>query len=326
MNRASGKHDESNGEGFIDHAHLAELLAPRAVAAGRLRAIIAKARERRGLEPEEVADLLVAGTRGNGDSWADGGLWDEVFGAARQVKESIYGRRLVLFAPLYISNYCVNNCGYCGYRTANGSLGRRRLTMEEIADEVRVLEALGHKRLALEAGESPANCPIDYVTEAIRTIYETSSWDGLGSIRRVNVNIAATTVEDYARLRRAGIGTYILFQETYHRPTYERMHPSGPKSDYLWHLYAMDRAMDGGIDDVGAGVLFGLYDWRFEVLGLLLHARHLEATHKVGPHTISVPRLRPAPGVDLDSFPYLGLTRTSGSWWPSSAWPFPTRG
>ena len=295
---APGRRGAAQNGGFIDHAALEALLEPRAVGESRLRSILDKARQARGLEPEEVADLIVAGADRQD-------LWEEVFRTARSVKEAIYGRRLVLFAPLYISNYCVNNCRYCGYRTGNGSLGRRRLSMDEIATEVRILEGLGHKRLALEAGESPTQCPIDYVVEAIQTVYRTSSREGRGSIRRVNVNIAATTVEDYARLRRAGIGTYILFQETYHRPTYEWMHPSGPKSDYLWHLYAMDRAMEGGIDDVGIGVLFGLYDWRFEVLGLLTHARHLEEVHGVGPHTISVPRLRPARGVDLASFPYL---------------------
>ncbi len=283
-------------EGFIDHAEIAAWLE--APPAGRTRAadIIAKAREARGLEPEEVAALVTS---------RDPGLWDEVFAAARGIKETIYGRRLVLFAPLYISNWCVNNCRYCGYRAVNASFRRRRLTLEEIAGEVRVLEAMGHKRLALEAGESPVHCPIDYVVDAIRTIYETSSRDGRGSIRRVNVNIAATTVSDYRRLDEAGIGTYILFQETYHRPTYAAMHPAGPKSDYLWHLYAMDRAMEGGIDDVGIGALFGLYDWRFEVLALLLHARHLEEVWGVGPHTISVPRLRPADGVSLADFPHL---------------------
>ncbi len=305
MHRLPGNSGGSDADGFIDHAYLETLLKPRSVSKGRLREIIAKARESKGLEPEEVADLLAARTDGDGSSGVAEGLWDEVYSAARHIKESIYGRRLVLFAPLYISNYCVNNCRYCGYRASNGSLARRRLTRDEIAGEVRLLEALGHKRLALEAGESPVDCPIDYVLDAIRTVYETSSRDGRGAIRRVNVNIAATTVEDYARLRQAGIGTYILFQETYHRPTYARMHPSGPKSDYLWHLYAMDRAMAGGVDDVGIGVLFGLYDWRFEVLALLMHARHLEETHEVGPHTISVPRLRPALGVNLESFPHL---------------------
>lgn len=258
------------------------------------REIIARAEEAKGLSPFEVAVLLHV---------EDQDTLDLMFATAYRVKERIYGKRLVLFAPLYISNYCINNCRYCGYRRDNKELVRRRLTMEEIRDEVIALEAMGHKRLALETGEDPVNCPIDYVLEAIETIYSVK--DRNGSIRRVNVNIAATTVDEYRLLKKAGIGTYILFQETYHRDTYRAMHPSGPKRDYDWHTTAMDRAMEGGIDDVGLGVLFGLYDYKFEVLGLLFHALHLEERFGVGPHTISVPRLRPALNINLENFPYL---------------------
>ena len=191
---------------------------------------------------------------------------DLLFSAAHEIKEKIYGKRVVIFAPLYISNFCINNCYYCGYRTSNEIL-RRRLEFDEIEKEVIALEAMGHKRIALEVGEDPKNCPIDYVLEAMQTIYNVK--DKQGSIRRINVNIAATTVEEYRKLKEAGIGTYILFQETYHRATYEKMHPAGPKRDYDWHTLAMDRAMEGGIDDVGLGVLFGLYDYKFEVLATL---------------------------------------------------------
>ena len=280
---------------FIDENKINSLLeeartAPREMA----REIITKGAEAKGLSPYEAAVLLHV---------EDPDTLELMYDTAYRVKEGIYGRRLVLFAPLYISNYCTNNCRYCGYRRDNGELNRRRLTMDEIREEVVALEAMGHKRLAVEAGEHPRECPIDYVLEAIRTIYEVK--DKNGSIRRVNVNIAATTVEEYRLLKEAGIGTYILFQETYHRPTYRAMHPAGPKRDYDWHTTAMDRAMEGGIDDVGIGVLFGLYDYKFEVLGLLFHALHLEERFGVGPHTISVPRLRPALNITLDNFPHL---------------------
>lgn len=255
--------------------------------------IIEKARNAKGLDLYETAVLLQ-----NSDSEIN----ELLFNAAHEVKEKIYGKRLVLFAPLYISNYCINNCVYCGYRRDN-KIKRARLTMDEIKKEVIVLESMGHKRIALEAGEDPVNCPIEYVLQAMETIYSIKK--DMGSIRRINVNIAATTVENYRRLKEAGIGTYILFQETYHRETYKKMHPSGPKSDYDWHTLAMDRAMEGGIDDVGLGVLFGLYDYRFEVLGLLAHSLHLEERFGVGCHTISVPRLRPATGVNMETFPYL---------------------
>jgi len=280
---------------FIDEQQIANWLEDATLAdRDQARQIIEKSRLAKGLSPYECAVLL---------HLEDCELLEEMYREAKKIKESIYGRRLVLFAPLYVSNHCVNNCVYCGYRCANGTMPRHRLDMEELREEVKILESLGHKRLALEAGEDPVNCPIDYILEAIRTIYEVK--EANGSIRRINVNIAATTVENYSLLKEAGIGTYILFQESYHRATYAAMHPSGPKRDYDYHTTAMDRAMTGGIDDVGAGVLFGLYDFKFEVLGLLQHARHLEERFGVGPHTISVPRLRPAQGVNYDNFPHL---------------------
>ncbi|HOW53562.1 MAG TPA: [FeFe] hydrogenase H-cluster radical SAM maturase HydG [Syntrophorhabdaceae bacterium] len=255
--------------------------------------IIEKGREAKGLTPYETAVLLQSG---------DGELRRRLFEVSREVKEKIYGRRIVFFAPLYISNYCINNCTYCGYRRHN-EIVRRRLEPDEIEREVIALEAMGHKRIALEVGEDPKNCPIDYVLDAMRKIYSVK--EKTGSIRRINVNIAATTVEDYRRLKEAGIGTYILFQETYHRETYGKVHPSGPKRDYDWHTMAMDRAMEAGIDDVGLGVLFGLYDHKFEVIALLLHSLHLEERFGVGCHTISVPRMRPAEGVSFETFPHL---------------------
>lgn len=279
---------------FIDegriHGWLEEARRENGEAARR---IIRKARRAKGLTPWECAVLL---------HLEEKELLEEMYRAAREIKEKIYGRRLVLFAPIYVSNYCVNNCVYCGYRRDNGFF-RRRLTMDELREEIKILESLGHKRLAMEAGEDPQKCPIEYILEAMKTIYEVR--EARGSIRRINVNIAATTVENYRRLKEAGIGTYILFQETYHRRTYTGMHPSGPKSDYDYHATAMDRAMQGGIDDVGLGVLYGLYDYKFEVLATIMHALHLEESFGVGPHTISVPRLRPALGVDCGNFPYL---------------------
>jgi 2-iminoacetate synthase len=256
--------------------------------------VIAKAGMHHGLTAGEVAILLEV---------EDPDLLRQMFATAAAVKKAIYGSRIVLFAPLYISSYCVNNCTYCGYRTGNSEQLRQRLSPAEIKEEVEILESLGHKRLAIEAGEDPDNCPIGYVTESIREIY--SIKDGNGSIRRVNVNIAATTVEDYRLLKEAGIGTYILFQETYHRPTYAALHPAGPKRDYNWHTTAMDRAMKAGIDDVGIGVLYGLYDYKYETVAMFLHAEHLDRSFGVGPHTISVPRLRPAGGMNLEEFPYL---------------------
>jgi len=223
-----------------------------------------------------------------------------IFKLANTIKQHYYGNRIVLFAPLYLSNYCVNGCTYCPYHFQNKNIARRKMTQQEIANEVIALQNMGHKRLAIELGEDPVNNPIEYVLESLKTIYSIKHKNG--AIRRVNVNIAATTVENYAKLHEAGIGTYILFQETYNRASYEKLHPTGPKHDYAWHTEAMDRAMAGGIDDVGLGVLFGLSTYRYEFAGLLMHAEHLEAVHNVGPHTISVPRLRHADGIDTDDF------------------------
>lgn len=219
---------------------------------------------------------------------------------ARRIKQKLYGNRIVMFAPLYLSNYCVNGCTYCPYHHGNGHIRRKKLTQEEIRREVMALQDMGHKRLALEAGEDPVHNPLDYILESIRTIYDIHHKNG--AIRRVNVNIAATSVEDYRKLKEAGIGTYILFQETYHKETYEALHPTGPKHDYAYHTEAMDRAMEGGIDDVGIGVLFGLERYRYDLIGLLMHAEHLEACRGVGPHTISVPRVCLADGISKADF------------------------
>lgn len=256
--------------------------------------LLEKARGCAGLTHREAAVLLHV---------EDQDLWQEIFASSKVIKEKIYGKRIVIFAPLYISNYCVNNCEYCGYKYTNKSFTRRRLTTEELVKEVEVLQSLGHKRIALEVGEDPANCPLDYVLECIQTIYSVKVNNG--SIRRINVNIAATTVEHYRKLKEADIGTYILFQETYHRPTYETVHPKGPKHDYNWHTTAMHRAMQGGIDDVGFGVLYGLYEYKYETIAMLMHAEHLEQSMGVGPHTVSVPRIRAAEGVDLEQYPYM---------------------
>jgi len=225
-----------------------------------------------------------------------------IFEIAGNIKKRIYGNRIVMFAPLYISDFCVNRCAYCSFNNSH-NFQRRKLSMDEIREEVKILEMMGHKRLALEAGEENNECPIDYVTECIKTIYEMKFENG--EIRRVNVNIAATTTENYSKLKKAGIGTYILFQETYHEPTYNSVHLSGPKKDFLWHLNAFDRAQDAGIDDVGGGVLFGLADPYFDAMGLLLHNEHLEKKYNVGFHTISVPRLCPATGMNIKDFPNL---------------------
>lgn len=227
-------------------------------------------------------------------------LNERMFSLAKQIKQRLYGNRIVMFAPLYLSNYCVNSCTYCPYHIANKTIPRKKLSQEEIVREVTALQDMGHKRLALEAGEHPTLNPIEYILESIQTIYSVKHKNG--AIRRVNVNIAATTVENYRRLKDAGIGTYILFQETYHKERYEKLHPRGPKSDYAWHTEAMDRAMEGGIDDVGIGVLFGLDGYRYDLAGLLMHAEHLEATFGVGPHTISVPRICPADDIDVADF------------------------
>lgn len=259
-----------------------------------VREIIERSKSAEGLTPEETAVLL---------NLEDKELIEEMFKAAREVKEKLYGKRLVVFAPLYVSNYCVNNCQYCGYKHCNDELKRKKLNKEQLIEEVKVLESLGHKRIALEAGEDPVNAPLDYVLDCIKTIYSIK-FDN-GAIRRINVNIAATTVENYKRLKDAEIGTYILFQETYHKPTYERLHVSGPKHNYNYHTTAMHRAREAGIDDIGMGVLYGLYDYKYETLAMLMHAMDLEATTGVGPHTLSVPRLRPAENVSLENYPHL---------------------
>lgn len=255
--------------------------------------ILSKAKKYKGLTHREAAILLEID---------DEETLEKMYKIAKEVKEKIYGRRIVLFAPLYLSSYCVNNCKYCGYRCAN-KIGRHQLSQDELREEIKALEAMGHKRLLLEAGEDDEKCPIEYILECIKTIYNEKFENG--AIRRVNVDIAATTEENYKKLKDAGIGTYILFQETYHKPTYLDMH-SGPKHNYEWHTEAMDRAMGGGgIDDVGIGPLYGLYDYHYETVALLMHAEHLESVHGVGPHTISFPRLLPAEGVDYSNFPHL---------------------
>lgn len=225
---------------------------------------------------------------------------EKIYALAREIKEAFYGDRIVMFAPLYLSNYCVNNCVYCPYHFKNKEIPRKKLTQNEVRDEVIALQDMGHKRLAIEAGEDPVNNPIEYILDCIKTIYSIKHKNG--AIRRVNVNIAATTVENYKKLKDAGIGTYILFQETYHKDSYEKLHPTGPKHDYAYHTEAMDRAMDGGIDDVGLGVLFGLDMYKYEFAGILMHAEHLEAVHGVGPHTISVPRVKRASDIDPNVF------------------------
>ena len=255
--------------------------------------ILQKAAEGRGLDHREAAVLVECHSEQ---------MWERIFSLARELKQRIYGNRIVMFAPLYLSNYCVNGCTYCPYHATNRTIPRRKLSQEEIRQEVIALQDMGHKRLALETGEHPTQSPIEYLLESIDTIYSIHHRNG--AIRRVNVNIAATTVENYRLLRDAGIGTYILFEETYHRATYERLHPTGPKSDWAYHTEAMDRAMEGGIDDVGIGALFGLTDYRYDLVGLLMHAEHLEARYGVGPHTISVPRIRPADDIDTADFPH----------------------
>lgn len=279
---------------FIDDQRIVTLLEEgKNVDKATISAIIEKGRTCQGLSIEEVAALL---------QFEDAGLEKDLFNCANHIKNTIYGDRIVMFAPLYISNYCVNGCTYCGYKHEN-EMCRRKLTDEEIAKEAIQIEAMGHKRIALEAGEDPVNCDLDYVLHAMDVIYKTKS-EVSGSIRRINVNIAATTVENYKRLKAADIGTYILFQETYHEETYKQYHPKGPKSNYLYHLTAMDRAMEGGIDDVGVGALFGLYDHKYEALGLMMHKEHLEEAFGVGPHTISVPRIKKAKNVDVEGYPY----------------------
>lgn len=281
-------------EEFINHEEILETLSYAEKNKNNVEMIdqiLAKARLRKGLSHREAAVLL--------DCEIPEKV-EEIFELARQIKQDFYGNRIVMFAPLYLSNYCVNGCVYCPYHMKNKHIARKKLTQEEIRREVIALQDMGHKRLALETGEDPVNNPIEYVLESIKTIYSIKHKNG--AIRRVNVNIAATTVENYRKLKEAGIGTYILFQETYHKESYEKLHPTGPKHNYAYHTEAMDRAMEGGIDDVGIGVLFGLELYRYEFAGLLMHAEHLEAVHGVGPHTISVPRIRRADDIDPETF------------------------
>ncbi len=256
-----------------------------------IRSILDKARERKGIDHRMASVLLAC---------EDKAVIEEMYELARQIKKDFYGNRIVMFAPLYLSNYCVNGCVYCPYHKQNEHIPRKKLTQAEVRDEVTALQDMGHKRLAIEAGEDPVNNPIEYILECIDTIYSVKHKNG--AIRRVNVNIAATTVENYRRLKDAGIGTYILFQETYHKQSYEALHPKGPKHNYAYHTEAMDRAMEGGIDDVGLGVLFGLELYKYELAGLLMHAEHLEACPGVGPHTISMPRIKRADDIDPDKF------------------------
>ena len=256
-----------------------------------IRQILDKAALRKGLSHREASVLLACD---------DPELIGEMYDLAEQIKKDFYGNRIVMFAPLYLSNYCVNGCVYCPYHRQNTHIPRKKLTQEEVAQEVIALQDMGHKRLAIEAGEDPVNNPIDYILECVKTIYSVKHKNG--AIRRVNVNIAATSVENYRKLKEAEIGTYILFQETYHKKSYEQLHPAGPKHNYDYHTEAMDRAMEGGIDDVGIGVLFGLDKYRYEFAALLMHAEHLEAVHGVGPHTISVPRIKRADGIDPSTF------------------------
>ena len=256
-----------------------------------IRQILDKAALKKGLDHREASVLLACESEA---------IVQEIYGMAEQFKKDFYGNRIVMFAPLYLSNYCINGCVYCPYHLKNKHIARKKLTQEEIKREVIALQDMGHKRLALEAGEDPVNNPIEYILESIKTIYSVHHKNG--DTRRVNVNIAATTVEEYKMLKEAGIGTYILFQETYHKESYEKLHPTGPKHNYAYHTEAHDRAMEAGIDDVGLGVLFGLELYRYELAGLLMHAEHLEAVFGVGPHTISVPRVRPADDVDPEDF------------------------
>ena len=281
-------------EEFISHDEILETLAYAQENKNNsvlIESILKKAEERKGLSHREASVLLEC---------EDEEIINRIYALAKQIKKEFYGNRIVMFAPLYLSNYCVNGCLYCPYHLKNKNIARKKLTQEEVRKEVIALQDMGHKRLAIEAGEDPVNNPIEYILECINTIYSIKHKNG--AIRRVNVNIAATTVENYKKLKDAGIGTYILFQETYHKESYEYLHPTGPKHNYAYHTEAMDRAMEGGIDDVGLGVLFGLELYKYEFAGLLMHAEHLEAVHGVGPHTISVPRIKPADGINPDDF------------------------
>ncbi len=281
-------------EEFINHEEILDTLAYAEAHkndAQLIDKILEKAKERKGLTHREAAVLLDCEIEEKNK---------EMYKLAEQIKKDFYGNRIVMFAPLYLSNYCINGCVYCPYHHQNCHIKRKKLSQEDIRNEVIALQDMGHKRLALEMGEDPVNNPIEYMLESIKTIYGIHHKNG--AIRRVNVNIAATTVENYRKLKDAGIGTYILFQETYHKESYEKLHPVGPKHNYAYHTEAMDRAMEGGIDDVGLGVLFGLELYRYEFAGLLMHAEHLEAAFGVGPHTISVPRIKRADDIDPDVF------------------------
>lgn len=281
-------------EEFIDHQEILDTLAyaeAHKTDEALISSIIEKAKQYKGLSHREASVLLACELEEKNQ---------EVYALAKKIKQEFYGNRIVMFAPLYLSNYCVNGCVYCPYHMKNKRIARKKLTQEEIKAEVIALQDMGHKRLALEAGEDPVHNPLEYILESIETIYSIKHKNG--AIRRVNVNIAATTVENYRKLKDAGIGTYILFQETYHKESYEKLHPTGPKSNYAYHTEAHDRAMQGGIDDVGLGVLFGLELYRYEFAGLLMHAEHLEAVFGVGPHTISVPRICPADDIDPGAF------------------------
>ena len=286
--------ESKKAEEFINHEEILETLRyaeENKHNEALIAQILEKAKKRKGLEHREAMVLLDCDIEEKNQ---------EIYALAEQIKKDFYGNRIVMFAPLYLSNYCVNGCVYCPYHAKNKHISRKKLTQEEIRKEVIALQDMGHKRLALETGEDPVNNPIKYVLDSIKTIYSIKHKNG--AIRRVNVNIAATTVENYRKLKEAGIGTYILFQETYHKESYEKLHPTGPKHNYAYHTEAMDRAMEGGIDDVGIGVLFGLELYRYEFAGLLMHAEHLEAVHGVGPHTISVPRIRRADDIDPETF------------------------
>lgn len=286
--------DSSKAEEFIHHEEILDTLEYAQNNKDNrvlIEQLIEKAALCKGLTHREAAILLECNQPD---------LIERIFHLAKEIKQKFYGNRIVMFAPLYLSNYCVNGCLYCPYHAKNKTIARKKLTQEEIRREVIALQDMGHKRLALEAGEHPSLNPIEYILESIQTIYSIKHKNG--AIRRVNVNIAATTVENYRKLKEAGIGTYILFQETYHKKSYEELHPKGPKHNYAYHTEAMDRAMEGGIDDVGLGVLFGLELYRYEFAGLLMHAEHLEAVHGVGPHTISVPRIKHADDIDPTVF------------------------
>ncbi len=283
-----------HAEEFINHEEILETLAYAEENKDNLPlidSIIEKAKKRKGLNHREASVLLAC---------SDEEKNQEIYRLAEQIKKDFYGNRIVMFAPLYLSNYCVNGCTYCPYHMKNKHIARKQLSQEEIRKEVIALQDMGHKRLALESGEDPVRNTMEYYLESIKTIYSIKHKNG--AIRRVNINIAATTVDNYRLLKEAGIGTYILFQETYHKESYLQLHPTGPKHNYDYHTEAMDRAMEGGIDDVGIGVLFGLDKYRYEFAGLLMHAEHLEAAFGVGPHTISVPRLRHADDIDADAF------------------------